>query len=106
MPTEPRKDLVKDAEFVDLNQYKKGRADLGEFAFFADVQQTQQVSLEQAVDIVARAIEVLGNRKKAVRWLKTPIPSLGDATPLSLLVTDEGIECVEDALGRIEQGIW
>ena len=36
------------------------------------------------VDVAARAIEVFGTREKALRWLKTPVRSLGDQTPLSL----------------------
>ena len=40
---------------------------------------------DSIVDITARAIEVFGNREKALRWLKTPVRSLGDQTPLSLL---------------------
>jgi len=58
------------------------------------------------VRIVARAIEVLGTSEKALRWINTPIRSLGDQTPLSLLSTPEGIERVEEALGRIEHGVW
>ena len=33
------------------------------------------------VDVVARAIEVFGTREKALRWLRTPVRSLGDKTP-------------------------
>jgi putative toxin-antitoxin system antitoxin component (TIGR02293 family) len=64
------------------------------------------VSVETLVDVTARAIEVLGTREKALRWLKTPVRSLGDQTPLSLLGSPDGIICVEDALGRIEHGVW
>jgi len=34
------------------------------------------------------------------------LPSLSDRTPLSMLNTADGIEQVEDVLGRIEQGVW
>lgn len=61
---------------------------------------------EALVDVTARAIEVLGTREKALRWLKTPVRSLGDQTPLSLLGRPEGVVRVEDALGRIEHGVW
>ena len=35
------------------------------------------------VEATARAMEVFGSREKALRWLNTPLRSLGDRTPLS-----------------------
>jgi putative toxin-antitoxin system antitoxin component (TIGR02293 family) len=64
------------------------------------------VSMETLVDVTTRAIEVLGSREKALRWLETRIQSLDDRTPLSLLGSPDGIVRVEDALGRIEHGVW
>ncbi|HEY7333533.1 MAG TPA: MbcA/ParS/Xre antitoxin family protein [Bryobacteraceae bacterium] len=58
------------------------------------------------VDVTARAMEVLGTREKALRWLKTPVRILGNRTPLSLLSEPEGIGKVLDALGQIEHGVW
>jgi putative toxin-antitoxin system antitoxin component (TIGR02293 family) len=63
-------------------------------------------SLEPLVRVIARVVEVLGTSEKALRWLNAPIRSLGDRTPTSLLGTPEGIKRVEDALGRIEHGVW
>lgn len=62
--------------------------------------------VEAIVDVTARAIEVLGTREKALLWLKTPVRSLGEKTPLSLLDHPGGVEQVQDALGRIEHGVW
>ena len=62
--------------------------------------------VDRLVDLTARAIEVLGDKERALRWLKTPVPALGDQTPLSLLGTEGGAERVEDVLGQIEQGVW
>ena len=62
--------------------------------------------LDPIVDVTARAIEVFGTREKALRWLKTPVRSLGDQTPLSLLSSAEGIAQVQDTLGRVEHGVW
>jgi putative toxin-antitoxin system antitoxin component (TIGR02293 family) len=64
------------------------------------------VDLDGIVTVTARAIEVFGTREKAIRWLRTPLPSLSDRTPLSMLNTADGIEHIEDVLGRIEQGVW
>ena len=62
--------------------------------------------LPSVVRITARAIEVLGTPEKALRWLETPVRSLGDRTPLSLLESPEGISRVEETLGRVEHGVW
>jgi putative toxin-antitoxin system antitoxin component (TIGR02293 family) len=62
--------------------------------------------VDPIVEVTARAIEVLGSREKALRWLRTPVRSLGDRSPLSLLDRQEGIEQVRDVLGRVEHGIW
>lgn len=66
---------------------------------------SQAQGIEPLVRVVARAVEVLGTSEKALRWLNTPIRSLGDRTPASLLSSPEGITRVEDALGRIEHGV-
>lgn len=58
------------------------------------------------VEATARAMEVFGTREKALRWLNTPVRSLGDRTPLSLLDTPEGVGQVQDTLGRVEHGVW
>jgi len=55
--------------------------------------------------IVAQAMDVLGNRDKASRWLRRPNRALGDAVPLHLLDTDAGTRRVEQVLGRIEHGV-
>ncbi len=63
-------------------------------------------AVDPLVEVTARAIEVFGSREKALRWLKTPVRSLGNQPPLSLLDTPEGIDRVNDVLGRVEHGIW
>ena len=58
------------------------------------------------VEVTARAMEVFGTREKALRWLNSPVRSLGDRTPLSLLNSPEGVAQVQDTLGRVEHGVW
>jgi putative toxin-antitoxin system antitoxin component (TIGR02293 family) len=58
------------------------------------------------VRVIARAVEVFGTSEKALRWINTPVRSLGDQTPALLLGSPEGITRVEDALGSIEHGVW
>ena len=66
----------------------------------------QAQDLEPLVRVIARAVEVLGTSEKALRWLNTPIRSLGDVTPTSLLTSPEGTARIEEILGRIEHGVW
>src|ERR1019366_9005299 len=61
---------------------------------------------DAVIDVTARAVEVFGSSEKAMRWLRTPVRSLGDRTPLSLLGSPEGVARVQDTLGRVEHGVW
>jgi putative toxin-antitoxin system antitoxin component (TIGR02293 family) len=60
---------------------------------------------EEIVKAITRAIEVFGTREKALRWLRTPVRSLDDRTPISLLSSPEGPARVQDTLGQIEHGV-
>ena len=62
-----------------------------------------EISVESVID---RAIEVMGDRDEAMRWLGTPVRALDYATPISLLGTSEGATRVEDVLGQMEHGVW
>ena len=55
--------------------------------------------------IVARGEEVLGDPERFNLWLKEPNKALADQTPLSLLVSEFGIDMILDELGRIEHGV-
>ncbi|HVN07282.1 MAG TPA: MbcA/ParS/Xre antitoxin family protein [Bryobacteraceae bacterium] len=56
--------------------------------------------------VVARSIEVFGSREKALLWLRTPVRSLGDQAPITLLRDSVGVARVLDTLGQIEHGVW
>lgn len=56
--------------------------------------------------VMARAQEVLGEREKALRWLRKPNRALGHETPLSRLDTELGTRQVEAVLGRLEYGAF
>ena len=62
-----------------------------------------EISVESVID---RAIEVMGDRDEAMRWLGTPVRALDYATPISLLGTSAGATRVEEVLGRMEHGVW
>jgi putative toxin-antitoxin system antitoxin component (TIGR02293 family) len=61
--------------------------------------------VERIVPVVAHAVAVFGDEKKASHWLATPLPLLGNRSPSQLLEAQEGIELVEQVLTRIEHNI-
>ena len=50
------------------------------------------------------AVDLIGDRSKATRWLRTPHRYLGDKTPLAMLETEIGTESVEQSLHTIAYG--
>ena len=67
----------------------------------------EPVGIGEIIDVVSHAMEVFGgDRTKALRWFRTPIPSLNDETPEEMLQREGGIEQVQEVLGRIEHGVW
>jgi putative toxin-antitoxin system antitoxin component (TIGR02293 family) len=62
--------------------------------------------LEDATEeIIRRAVEVIGSKAEAMRWLGLPVRALDYATPISLLHTAQGCEAVRTVLGRLEHGV-
>ena len=55
--------------------------------------------------IAQRAIEVLGDREKGLRWLGTPVRALDYATPISRLSEPSGPEQVLAVLTQLEHGV-
>jgi putative toxin-antitoxin system antitoxin component (TIGR02293 family) len=54
--------------------------------------------------IVAIANECLGDRGRALRWLKRPNRALGGLAPVAAIDTEPGARQVENVLGRIAYG--
>jgi len=54
--------------------------------------------------IVAIANEYLGDRERAMRWLKHPNRALGGIAPITAIDTELGARQVENVLGRIAYG--
>ena len=52
-----------------------------------------------------RAIEVIGDRDEAMRWMGMPVRALDYATPVSLLGTARGRRAVLVILSRLEHGV-
>jgi len=61
-------------------------------------------SLDEST-VLDRAIEVIGDKGEAMRWLGTPVRALGYATPISLLHDLKGRKSVIATLARLEHGV-
>jgi putative toxin-antitoxin system antitoxin component (TIGR02293 family) len=64
---------------------------------------------EKVLELAAfaqRGIDVIGSRDGFTEWLKSPLTSLGNKTPLDFLDTSFGIHLVAKILGRLEQGVY
>ena len=62
-------------------------------------------SVVALVPVIAHAVAVFGDERKATHWLSTPLAILGNRAPTELLASDEGIALVERTLTRIEHNI-
>jgi putative toxin-antitoxin system antitoxin component (TIGR02293 family) len=60
--------------------------------------------LVRCARLFALALHVLGDRRAATRWLKSPQPELGSAVPLRLAQTEVGARTAERALASLERG--
>ncbi len=56
--------------------------------------------------VYAHALSVLEGRERAVAWFKKSNRALGGRVPLEMFDTDVGAEMVDDALTRIEYGVY
>ena len=54
---------------------------------------------------IDRAIEVIGDRDTALRWLGTPVRALDYATPISCLHNPKGQSDVLRVLTQLEHGV-
>jgi uncharacterized protein (DUF2384 family) len=54
--------------------------------------------------VLVFAVEVLGNKTKARKWLSASQFELGGMVPLDLIKTPEGFQKVYKLLGRIDDG--
>ncbi|VXB82079.1 MULTISPECIES: antitoxin Xre/MbcA/ParS toxin-binding domain-containing protein [Maribacter] len=56
--------------------------------------------------LISYGEKVFGEKSNFQKWLNSESKALGNLTPKSLLETKEGIQQVNDELGRIEHGIF
>lgn len=72
----------------------------------APLSKPESDSLYRLLRIHQIAIEALGDTHKANVWLQQSSIALEDKIPLSLLDTDAGARAVEEALRKIQYGIF
>ena len=75
-------------------------------------QSGQRLSLEESDRavrlgrITAMAERVFADQVKAQRWMRKPSPMLQGASPIEMLKTETGAQLVEQALHRIDYGMF
>lgn len=62
--------------------------------------------LARLLRVVKAARDLFQNDDNADGWLRNPIPSLGDRTPIEMARTDIGAREVEAVLGRMAHGVY
>jgi len=70
------------------------------------MQHVERERLLRLTRLTGTAIEVLGDRDRAVHWLTRSNRALGGETPVELVQTEEGLQSALDALYRIEHGVF
>ena len=63
------------------------------------------VDIDRVIPIVAHAVAVFGDERKASHWSATPLGLLGDRSPAQILASGGDIEAVDQILTRIEHNI-
>jgi putative toxin-antitoxin system antitoxin component (TIGR02293 family) len=115
-------DLIRDgfpvSSFAAVSKYAKVSQDRLSFVINSRTLQRRIANADARLDVaesdrlfrVARiyalAEKVLGSAENARTWMNTPNRSLDNARPFDLLSTEAEAREVEDALGRIADGIF
>lgn len=61
--------------------------------------------IDRLVPLVAHAVAVFGDEKKASHWLTTPLPLLENRSPAQVLEADGDFDRIDRILTRIEYNI-
>jgi uncharacterized protein (DUF2384 family) len=70
------------------------------------ISQTSQQEKEGDIEpILQRAIDVIGDREEAMRWLGTPVRALNYATPISCFHDPASRKRVLSVLTQLEHGV-
>ena len=63
------------------------------------------VDVERLVPIVAHAVAVLSDEQRASHWLASPLPLLGNRSPVQIITRGGDIDVIDQILTRIEHNI-
>lgn len=66
----------------------------------------QSERMARVARLLTKAIEVLGTKERALRWLKSPRDYFAGNPPLDMADTELGCQEVFNLLGRIEYGVF
>ncbi len=66
----------------------------------------QSERMARVARLLNRAVEVLGGKERALRWLKAPRPYFEGKPPLDFADTELGCQEVFNLLGRVEHGVF
>jgi putative toxin-antitoxin system antitoxin component (TIGR02293 family) len=64
----------------------------------------QLARLDRLTRIIAAASKAIGDRDRALKWIRRENLALGGAIPARLIATEQDCSQVESVLGRIEYG--
>ena len=62
--------------------------------------------LARLIRIYDQTVRVLGDREKALHWLRKPLRRFAGRTPLEMLRTEFGARMVEEMLGQLDYGMF
>ncbi len=66
----------------------------------------QSERMNRVARLLVRAVDVLGSKERALRWLKAPRSYFAGKPPLDFADTELGCQEVFNLLGRIEYGVF
>lgn len=62
--------------------------------------------LARLIRIYDQAMRVLGDKEKALHWLRKPLRRFAGRAPLEMLRTEFGARMVEEMLGQLDYGMF
>ena len=63
------------------------------------------VDVDRIIPIVAHAVAVFGDERRASHWLSSPLPLLGNRSPVHILTQGGDVDEIDHILTRIEHNI-
>ncbi len=98
--TQLTRELLADAAAIPLRTVQRRKASKQRF------QPDESDRLTRIARLYDHAETVLGSRENAATWMQAPNWVLDGTRPIALADTEVGAREVEDALGRIDDGIF